>query len=61
MMYWPGRLHRVAGRYAHSVSSRFLAPIDCSKIPAQVTLLAMAERGVEGAVFYLGYVVGVWP
>jgi hypothetical protein len=27
-------LHRLAGRYDNSVPIRFLAPIDCSKIPA---------------------------
>jgi hypothetical protein len=35
LLYQPARLHRQAGRYDNSVPTRFLVPIDCSKIPAQ--------------------------
>jgi hypothetical protein len=35
LSYRPARLHRLAGQYDNSVPSRFLAPIDCYKIPVQ--------------------------
>jgi hypothetical protein len=31
----PARLCSLAGRYDNPIPTRFLAPIDCSKIPAQ--------------------------
>jgi hypothetical protein len=37
LSYRPARLHRRAGRCDNSVPTRFLAPIDCSKIPAPST------------------------
>jgi len=36
LSYLPARLHRWAGRYDNSVPTRFLFPVDCSKIPALV-------------------------
>ena len=36
LSYRPARLHRLAGRYDNAVPTRFLAPIDCSKIRAQI-------------------------
>jgi hypothetical protein len=37
LSYLPVRLQRRADRYDNSVPTRFLAPIDCSKIPAPST------------------------
>jgi hypothetical protein len=34
LSFRPARLHRLAGRYDNSDPTRFLASIDCSKIPA---------------------------
>jgi hypothetical protein len=46
LSYWPARLHRLAGRYNNLVPTRFLAPIDCSKIAAQVhTVYTVCNRG----------------
>ncbi len=39
LSYGPAMLHRLAGRYDNSVPTRFLTPVDCSKIPAQNFLL----------------------
>jgi hypothetical protein len=36
LSYRLARLHRLAGRYNISVPTRFLAPIDCSKMPGLV-------------------------
>ncbi len=33
----------LAGRYDNPIPTRFLAPMDCLKIPAQATLLINAE------------------
>ncbi len=46
----PAGLHRQAGRYDKSVLTRFLAPIDCSKIPAQITY----DGGIESVESILG-------
>jgi hypothetical protein len=35
-----GRLYSLAGRYNSPIPTRFLAPLDCLKIPAQATWLA---------------------
>ncbi len=45
LSYRHARIHRLAGRYDNSVPTRFLAPIDCSKIPALVSNMpAMQDR-----------------
>jgi hypothetical protein len=36
----PGNLRRLAGRDDNSVPTRFLAPVDCSKIPAQKVVIS---------------------
>ncbi len=35
------RLHSLAGRYDNPIPTRFLAPLDCLKIPAQGTFLGI--------------------
>ncbi len=34
LSYRPAKLHRLAGRYYNPIPTQFLAPIDCSEIPA---------------------------
>ncbi len=43
----PARLFSLEGRYANPIPTRFLAPVDCSKIPALVVLL-IAGSGIAG-------------
>ncbi len=41
-------VYRLAGRYYNSIPTRFLAPIDCSKIPSY----AKMENGVGSVLYY---------
>jgi hypothetical protein len=47
------RLCTLAGRYDNPIPTRFLAPIDCLKIPA---LKAVCKGGYEYVQYYTSYV-----
>ncbi len=49
------RLHRLASRYDNPLPTRFLAPKDCSKIPAQLIILAVFWNRI--GTFWPG---GIW-
>ncbi len=43
LSYRPAKLHRLAGRYYNPIPTQFLAPIDCSEIPA-LLLFGLPEQ-----------------
>jgi hypothetical protein len=45
LLHLPARLNGLAGRYDNSVPTRFLATIDCSKIPALVLVHYLLRGG----------------
>ncbi len=64
LSYRPASLCSLAGRYDNPIPSRFLALIDCSKIPALAALIYLykkkKKRGLCGKSFPSAHMC-LWP